>query len=217
MSSSKPPKKSEMLEVRLSYEDKQELQAKAKQDGQSVSQIVRGLITSYLNAPEPRSFGKQTLEFFMSLKSLLSRPKTALASLSLLLVTSLTIAPVSHATDIGLSIEGLIQQSLEDGQNLRTFETEIITDLGETITFDVDGTRGSISLSLTLTETDEGILIDTKISDQYGKEKRYLGNPKISANYGEAAKLEIHSEFQSKPGHFEPGHYVSLSFTPTRK
>lgn len=217
MSSSKPPKKSEMLEVRLSYEDKQKLQAKAKHDGQSVSQIVRGLITSYLNAPESRSFGKQLLEFFMLLKSFLARPKTALASLSLLFVTSLTVAPFSHATEIGLSIEGYLKKTQTDEQPLRTFETEIITDIGKTVEFNIDGTEGSVSLSITVIETKDGIIIDTKISDQYGDEKRFLGNPKLSAKFDESANLQINSEYQSEPGHFTPGHYVSLSFTPTRK
>jgi len=51
----KPAKKSETLEVRLSHPDKRALQDKAAFEGRTVSAVVRGLISSYLSQAEPRS------------------------------------------------------------------------------------------------------------------------------------------------------------------
>ena len=51
----KSPKKSEMLEVRLSHPDKLALQEKAAREGRTVSDVVRGLIASYLSQDAARS------------------------------------------------------------------------------------------------------------------------------------------------------------------
>ena len=42
------PKKTEMLEIRVSSETKSALQAKARDDGKSVSEVLRHLIAQYL-------------------------------------------------------------------------------------------------------------------------------------------------------------------------
>jgi len=47
-------KKSEKLEIRLSYEDKQELAAVAETEGRSVSDLVRGLIRRYIQTTSKR-------------------------------------------------------------------------------------------------------------------------------------------------------------------
>ena len=44
-------KKSEMLEVRVSYETKRKLSARAKSEDRTVSDVVRNLIDSYLVHP----------------------------------------------------------------------------------------------------------------------------------------------------------------------
>jgi hypothetical protein len=46
----KQPKKTETLEIRVAPETKSELQAKARREGQSVSEVLRGLIQTYLRA-----------------------------------------------------------------------------------------------------------------------------------------------------------------------
>ncbi|MEP6343049.1 MAG: hypothetical protein ABJ275_07015 [Maricaulaceae bacterium] len=55
-------KKSEKLEIRLSYEEKQELSSVAEIEGRTVSDLVRGLIRRYVKVsrerlPRRRSYG----------------------------------------------------------------------------------------------------------------------------------------------------------------
>jgi len=48
------PKKSEKIEIRLSYEDKQDLTSVAETEGRSVSDLVRGLIRRYIQTTSSR-------------------------------------------------------------------------------------------------------------------------------------------------------------------
>src|SRR5512145_2851084 len=48
MASARPPKKSETIEIRVDYETKSALQAKARTESRSVSDVLRDLIARYL-------------------------------------------------------------------------------------------------------------------------------------------------------------------------
>lgn len=124
----KQPKKSETLEVRLSHPDKLALQDQAAREGRTVSDVVRGLISSYLAQAEPRSKPSRLTELLMTLKS---KPKSVLATLAcapLLLVPALMPATAS-AENVSLSLEGefIAQTAVNgtDGNRVRRFNTEI--------------------------------------------------------------------------------------------
>ncbi len=63
-------KKSEMLEVRLSYEKKEALRKRARDDGQSVSGLVRRLINDHLSQYEVGTSRNLMTEIAMKLKKL---------------------------------------------------------------------------------------------------------------------------------------------------
>ena len=124
----KSPKKSEMLEVRLSHPDKLALQEKAAREGRTVSDVVRGLISSYLSQDAARSKTSPMKELFMTINS---RPKTVLATLAcapLLIVPALMPATAS-AENLSLSLEGefiaQVEKNGEEGNRIRRFNTEI--------------------------------------------------------------------------------------------
>ena len=60
MTSQRPPKKSETLEIRIPYPTKTAFMEKAKAEGRAASEIVREQIDAYLGqetAPEPEREG----------------------------------------------------------------------------------------------------------------------------------------------------------------
>jgi len=125
----KTPKKSESLEVRLSFEDKQALQAKAAKEGRTVSDVIRGLISDYVKPNKARTILNPVTELFMTLKS---KPKTLFACLvSSLPIFALPLFLASPATaeDISLTLEGeyTSPEIINDieGKRVRSFSTEV--------------------------------------------------------------------------------------------
>ncbi len=102
MSATKPPKKSDTLEVRLPHETKRAFMARCRSEGRSASEIVRGFIDAYLAtsaAPE----GPHTLEDPMTKPQAFDfRPTLATAGALLAAVSAvvLTATPGSAWPDL---------------------------------------------------------------------------------------------------------------------
>lgn len=192
MSSSKPPKKSEMLEVRLSYEDKQRLQRKAQQEGRSVSHVIRQLITTYVKDTEARSFTQKITESLMREHVKL---KSTLAATGIIIAGALAVAPLSNADEIGLNFKGSIVQPEGDGTRTRTFDTDVLVDEGETISFVTGHTSTSgFQITFSIKEVEDGFYIDLKLTDTKEGQAKIIGEPKlILAKDGEAT-IHIGSE-----------------------
>lgn len=201
MSSSKRPKKSEMLEVRLSYEDKQNLQHKAHVDGHSVSEVVRQLISNYLNPAKSRTFPQTLMETFMRANRNL---KSALAIGAVALIGALSFAPLSNAEEVGLKLKGSAVQSLKDGTRTRTFDTEILIDEGKTLILGFDGNmlsqkdiknakEGDLMLILSANRVDETIVLDFKIhqtmENEEGSKTELIAKPKLTAKFDEETQI----------------------------
>lgn len=99
-------KKSEMLEVRLSLDDKEALRAKAALEGSTVSATVRRLIADYLRQPEAEAVPSINKRIVMTL---LKNPRKSLLAAGAFLVPALMLAPTAQADPITLSIE--VEQS----------------------------------------------------------------------------------------------------------
>ena len=184
----KSKKKSEMLEVRLSHEDKQALQAKAAREGRTVSFVVRRLISDYLTPPETRSQPSRLQELFMSLKS---KPKSLLATGAVCLALPFIFTPFASAEDISLRLNGeytqVIQVDGEDGKRVRRFETEIHMESEDSAEFEILSADSVISISITTEEAEGRILLKFVISN----DDDIIGTPFLSTLYDVPARIEI--------------------------
>ncbi|RKQ70973.1 ribbon-helix-helix CopG family protein [Litorimonas taeanensis] len=219
MPSTKPAKKSEMLEVRLSYKDKQDLQNKAKAEGLSVSEVVRHLISDYLAQPKSRALSQRIMEIIMRGHT---KTKSAIATTGLIILGALTLSPLSNAEDISLNLQGTaIQPVMENGENgLRTrrFETEILLDSGKTVSLGFDGSHlqtenisdltnenvpetphsDDLIITVSAKNIDDKVQIDMKIlmitPNSEGQATKLVANPKLTANFDEKSTIELELE-----------------------
>lgn len=217
----KAPKKSETLEVRLSFDDKQALQAKAAKEGRTVSDVIRGLITDYVKPNKARTALNPLTELFMTLKS---KPKTLLACVASslpILALPFFLATPANAEDISLTLEGeYISPEIINGDNegkrVRRFSTEVHLGLDQFISLQLSSLKyqtsdTSLYLVAQITEADEQVNIrmtlcetltppsntryDIKLVDTDTCEGgRVLAQPIITALYGEKAEFRMGDE-----------------------
>lgn len=194
----KKPKKSEMLEVRVSYETKQELHKRARQENRSVSEIVRAQIHAYLKAPGKVSLKQHLMHWFERPRALI------LAGISALLL-SLSYSTGASAGNIALKINGEFTQVLEQEPlsiRTRTFVTEIHIDkhgTGMEFPAVADNLKISILTSPVTLEPSqkEGILIKMIVIDTSDGTDRLIAAPSLKSAYGEEASFEFGSEDQN--------------------
>lgn len=229
----KQTKKSEMLEVRLSHEDKQALQAKAADEGRTVSFVIRHLISDYLTQPETRSRSNRISELLMSLKS---KPRSVLAvaasCLPILALPVLVASPAS-AENISITLAGeyvspVFEQGI-GGKRVQRFTTEVELGFQQFITMRFpslkhQGPETSLFMVVQVAEADEVVNIHIRICEtpepstkatnevelvdiDMCQGGRVLAQPTISAIYGEKA------EFRMSDGDSET---FSLSAQPKR-
>ena len=103
----RPSKKSEMLEVRVSYEQKSALYAHCRETGQSASALVRDLISRHLSRSSWRTvFNRERTHAMISIFS--KRPRAALASaVGGAALMSLAVAAPSGAQDARAAFEAM--------------------------------------------------------------------------------------------------------------
>lgn len=232
-SSKKTSKKSETLEVRISFDTKQTLSDRAKLEGRTVSDVVRNLIDTHLANPssgtEPSIFGDVT----MRMKRLLKRkPKTLLASITALAASSFLFIPTASAESFILDVQGEWVEVLEKEEGVRTrrFETEVELDFGSTIVMGVDGQVPSMNLDGQYTSVntilvkdgvwikvkvdeaqvangEEGVIISLLLIDKVNKVEKLLAAPNITAAYNETASFTSETD----------GNIYSFKFSPRSK
>jgi len=118
------PKKTEMLEIRVSSETKLALQAKARADGKSVSEVLRQLIANYLG---PQTPAPQRRRNIMRLSSLA-------AGAAALVLTALALTPPANADGMLLGLSALIDlPTTPNSSERRIIETSIQLDYGKEI------------------------------------------------------------------------------------
>jgi len=216
----KRSKKSEMLEVRLSHEDKQALQTKATEEGRTVSFVIRRLISEYLTQPAARSQPQQFTELFMALKS---KPKSVFASLACLplLGTPFLLPTTANAGDIALTLESEYTEPetsiAADGKRVRRAKTEVHISEGQFFSLPFAAIpsydpNATLYMSFRATEGNNQIVtIEISICEKMDSSKnavvvaqiltidscdgeKLLANPKISAKYGETAEFRMETE-----------------------
>lgn len=230
-------KKSETLEVRVSYETKRKLSERAKSEGRTVSDVVRNLIGSYLALPVSKAHNSKLGDAIMFIKKLLTtKPKTAIAVMAALLMSPLVIIPSATAENLILDIEGEHIRPVEsDGVRKRTFETQVELETGTTLRIGFDGKLVTtnpdvvlggdwLSLKINDVESADGKKIVSMTVSIFGNvngENIVIAEPLLKAVYGEAAEFKMLTEsFNQETGTFygkDKMTEFSLKFTPRAK
>ena len=188
----KSPKKSEMLEVRLSHPDKLALQEKAAREGRTVSDVVRGLISSYLTQDAARSKPSLFMELLMAIKS---KPKSLAATVLACLAAPLAFSTFAFADDLSLTLSGEFVEPIiengEDGKRVRRFTTEVHMDSNETMRVKLSGIpEDDLAVVVTTKDVENGISLKFEII----KNGDVIAMPQLTALYNEAARVEIGHE-----------------------
>jgi hypothetical protein len=188
----KPPKKSEMLEVRLSHPDKLALQDKAAQEGRTVSDVVRGLISSYISPDDTRSTYLRLPELFMTLKS---KPKSIGIAALACLAAPFTFSNFAFADEISLTLNGEFSEPVtendEDGLRVRRFATEVHMDSNQTMRVNLTSNREDpLVVVVTTQDSKDGVSLKLEIINNC----EVIAMPQLIANYDETARVEIGHE-----------------------
>lgn len=218
----KPPKKSETLEVRISYETKKKLSERAQSEGRNVSDVVRQLIGTYLTKP---TLGTETLtsgDAVMRFKHfILEKPKTILASLFAIGVSSLLFIPTATAQPFTLDMQGeYVEFGVEgpDSKRVKRFKTQIELDFGSTIVMGVDGQfvsqnpiliQDGLWLKVKVDETsiydgEKAVSIVLSIIDKADDTETIVAQPTLIAAYEETASFISETETQKYSFKFLP-------------
>lgn len=225
-------KKSETLEVRISYDTKQRLLQRAKSENRTLSAIVRNLIEAYLDKPQSSATHLTFGDIVMRIKTfIIKRPKSALASLIAIATSSIFFIPSATAEDFQLNLQAeFIEPSEKDGIRTRKLNTDFELDFGSTVIFTLDGPAITVNkldqntsndpimsqdgrqfkLIIDETEIEDGekaLSIRVSIIDKLNGEELTLATPHIIAVYGETAN------FISEDG----DKTFSLAFLPQKK
>jgi hypothetical protein len=97
--SERQPKKSETIEIRLDHDTKSALQARARGEGRSVSEILRDLIARYLGDDAPNA---------SATRSIIMRFSLAAAASAALIFGAVTLTTPARAADLSLGVRGMI-------------------------------------------------------------------------------------------------------------
>ena len=218
----KPQKKSETLEVRISYETKQKLANRAETESRTVSEIVRRLIDSYLTLPASSTETSTSGDAVMRLKHFfLEKPKTILAGSAALIASLLFVIPAASADPFMLDMQGEYTQfGVEgpDSKRIRRFETQIELDFGSTIVMDIGGQ--SVSLNPILVEDgvwlkvkfdeveiakgEKAVSIILSIIDKANETETVVAQPTLTAAFDETATFMTETEREKYSFTFAP-------------
>lgn len=200
----KKSKKSETLEVRISYDDKLALQAKAAKEDRTVSHVIRGLISDYLKQPETRSKPNRMMELLMTFKS---KPKSAFAVALSCLALPFAVSSLAAAEELTISIDGEYSQPYwengTEGKRVRSFENEIIMESNGIATFEHSSPISTLKITIETQEVPSGVILKFTISDN----DEIIGKPNLTVDYDFTAKIEF--------GH-EDGSMFSMNTLPKR-
>jgi hypothetical protein len=199
------PKKSEKIEVRISHEEKRELQILARQRGQTVSTIVRGLVTDHLKAagqadlqPFLRASLKERTD--MILKPVSMHPRKLVAALAASLGLGALMLPTAIAEPVKVELQDDFQRSGAEYREQHKFNSTMAVEPGVPGTFltatpesDVPGYRIELTVS-----PDEGDRIVIDVAIYRGLEgDDLIAHPTLTALSGEEARIHVGSEEES--------------------
>lgn len=195
------PKKSEKIEVRISHEEKRDLQSLARQRGQTVSTIVRGLVRDHLRgsrrAELQTSLKDRTV---MILKPVSMHPRKLAAALVASLGLGAMLLPTAMADPVKVELQGDFQRTGAEYSERHKFNSTMAIEPGTPGTFftatpesDVDGYRIELTVS-----PEEAGRIRVDVSIYRGLEgDELIAHPTLTTLSGEEARIHIGSDEES--------------------
>lgn len=198
-------KKSEMLEVRLSLQDKDALRAKAASEGLTVSAAVRRLIADYLRQPES---AVSSPTHRITPMTLIKHPLKTFAAIGTLIGAAFILTPFAYAEPLRLVVEtehmSAVTETLDNGEETRgirtrRYNTEVEIDSGESLCFDLISSQAcdpdnlaadSETINLKATQTDRGIYIEMRVMSG----SVVVATPTLIVGVGETAQFLTGSE-----------------------
>jgi antitoxin component of RelBE/YafQ-DinJ toxin-antitoxin module len=200
------PKKSETLEVRVSFETKTKLANKAKQEGLTLSALVRHLIDRELSpiadTEATPTFDKTWKAKVMTqIQTLTKRPRLLAGSFASLIAVFMMANSTSMADNFALEFGGTF---IESEQHF-SFDHICTIDLGEGCTFDIGGDGEfvvKIQLQPMAQEQQGDVIVEidvTRYEDQEGVRKaRRVTSPVLISDFDVSSRVEM----TTKEGNF---------------
>ncbi|HPF23987.1 MAG: hypothetical protein R3C08_07875 [Hyphomonas sp.] len=199
--SGRKAKKSEKIEVRISHEEKRELQVLAQHRGQTVSMIVRDLVTEHLKAARRAELQTALRERTdMILTPARTHPRKLAAALVASLGLGALLMPAAMADPLKVELEGDFQRTGAEFKEQHKFNSTMVVEPGATGTFvtntpesDVDGYR----IELTVSPEEAGrIRIDVSIYRGLEGDD-LIAHPILTTMAGEEARIHVGSDAES--------------------
>ena len=191
-------KKSETLEVRVSYNVKNALQQKARLEKKTVSEIVRQLIAQYLTI-KPRSIllsnesSVYPTSFMHRLSQLARRPRAITATVLGLVGAALIFQSPSIAQDVSLELDGTF---VIDDVGIHSFSEKVDLSFGQEHEF-VIGSDANYQITMMVQEVDieyGDVQIEFKINRLDDTGDVMIAQPSLTMDFARNARIELTGE-----------------------
>ncbi|KCZ93864.1 hypothetical protein HJO_00775 [Hyphomonas johnsonii MHS-2] len=190
------PKKSEMLEIRVSHETKEALHARARSEGRTVSDIVRSQISDYIGAGDAGAragghIGGLAGRVKAGVATLARLPRVLAAAAAALVVMVLFSQSASLAQDVSLELDGTI---VSGDRNVHSFGTEIVLAPDTPVSFPVQSDTDPYTVTVTLHSPTKGtgpVQIGFTISHGNAETEATAASPSVLIDFDEKARIEF--------------------------
>lgn len=180
-------KKSEMLEVRVSYGTKSALKDRAHAERRSVSDIVRSLISDYLVGDRSKRDEESRAP---DGTRWIDRPRLAITSLLASAGIVLALQQVGHAQNVALELDGTFVQ---EDSGIHSFGTQVQLEYGVKYDLSIDDEEGYVcSITASEANSDEGdVLLALEIWRVEEGQDVVIGRPDVHVSFDRSARLEF--------------------------
>lgn len=152
----KQPKKTETLEVRLTPETKRSLRSKAAEDGVTLSEVIRILISDYISGERPiDQLGAEASDQSQGIRASFRKHPRKLSAIAASLIGGIAFLsfPAATAEPYTFEISGLVADMDADVRKTSKFDATLEMEKGDAISLRMGKDR-TLELSLALLEVD---------------------------------------------------------------
>ena len=184
-------KKSETIEVRVSYETKQALKDKCRSDGTTISSVMRRFIHQFLEAESDVSKRNSNWRKLMTFAA--EKPRRAIVlGASAITLIAFGLAPI-RAEDVSLQVTGSVLKRDGEYVNSTDIKTTLVAKYDDEVAIRFDHNNGTAYIiTLTTTQAENNtVMITSEISIEQGEEKKTVAMPGLLARFDERARVEI--------------------------
>ena len=185
-------KRSEKIEVRVSWSEKQALKQEASARGLTISDLIRDLITTRLNRAEWKYapiVGKHPRKIISSIMALISGVIIMLSSVSL-----------AQAQDFKLDVSGAFSGEQDRARYVRAFRSSVDMTLGEPaqLTFMADDHQDvEYDIKVSVTEIDKSLYsVSIVITKQSKTVSEIIAEPQLVVEEKQEGRITVGKHFE---------------------